>query len=269
MLGSKIMGVTDRKTSSDRAVWTRSLTWIALTGMVLASGLYVFRSLRDLPGDAVGAGREVLSDLREVAQAFQTGTVTTSFISYATQIGGSSYLQFAELEQVEFFERTDEAWTLWGNLELPELVVRARAPVATTYYLDLDGAWDFRQEGQKIFAIAPQIAFNKPSVDPSAIEYEVKTDSLLRDEEDALARLKAGITQMSEERARKNISLVREIGRQRTEAFVSTWLAGRFADGGVYTVEVVFRDEIEDGALGEGGLLEGLLTGSPGERSQP
>lgn len=263
------MAVSESKGPSAQALWIRSLTVIVVIGMLLGSGLYVLRTLRDLPGDAVKTGREVLDDVRRVAQAFQTGTVTTSFVSYATEIGGSSYFQFAELKQVELFERTDEAWTLWGHLELPELVVRARAPVATTYYLDLDGAWEFRQEGQSILAIAPEIAFNKPSVDASAIEYEVRTDSLLRDEDEALARLKQGITGMSRERARQNIPLVRELGRRRTEAFVSTWLAGRFADGGDYTVEVIFRDELGERGLEEGAAGGGLLKVSGEGRSRP
>ncbi|MCB1034430.1 MAG: hypothetical protein KDD47_11420 [Acidobacteria bacterium] len=224
--------------------WIRPLAWVVVVAMLLGVGLYVFRSLRNLPGDAVESGRRVLDDLRRVAQAFQTGTVTTSFVSYATEVGGSSYFQFAELKQVELFQRADQASTLWGYLELPAVVVRATAPVETTYYLDLDGKWDFHQDGSRILVVAPEIAFNKPAVDASAIEYEVKSGSLLRDETEALARLKQGITRMSLERARQNIPLVREIGRRRTEAFVSTWLAGRFVDGQDYTVEVIFRDEL-------------------------
>jgi len=36
---------------------------------------------------------------------------------------------------------------LQGALALPDVVVEARAPVAYTYFLDLDMEWRFRLEG--------------------------------------------------------------------------------------------------------------------------
>ena len=238
---------------SDKArlhhIWARSLTWVALVAMVLAAGLYVLKSLRDLPGDAVDSGRAVLKDVQRVVEAFQTGTVTTSFVSYATEVSGSTRLQFATLKQIELFERRDEAATLWGNLELPEVVVRATAPVEYTYTFDLEGRWDFLREGARIVAVPPEITFNTPAVDASAIEYEVRAGSLFRDEATALARLKAGITEMSRRRARENIPLVRELGRRRSEEFIRTWLARGFSDGEDFQVDVVFRDELEDGEV--------------------
>jgi len=217
--------------------------------MLLAASLYVFKSLRDLPGDAVESSRAVLKDMRSVAEAFSTGTVTTSFVSYATELSGSTRLQFATLKQIELFERRDEAATLWGTLELPEVVVRATAPVEYTYTFDLDGPWEFFQEGQRVIAVPPKIEFNAPAVDASAIEYEVTTGSPFRDEDTALARLKSGITIMARRRAQENIPLVRELGRRRTEHFVKTWLARGFSDGENFEVDVVFREELEGGQV--------------------
>ena len=132
---------------------------------------------------------------------------------------------------------------LWGQLQLPDVVVRARAPVEYTYWVDLDGAWDFRMEGQRIRVRAPAIEFSRPAVDVSELRYEVAADSLLRDEELALERLRAGITEMSRRRAADNVELIRELARRETEEFVARWLAARFVDGDDFTVEVLFADE--------------------------
>ncbi|MCB1054263.1 MAG: hypothetical protein KDD11_01970 [Acidobacteria bacterium] len=217
---------------------------LGVVAMLLGTFLYVFHSLRKIPGEAVAEGRKVLADLGRVAAAFNQGTVTTSFLSYATEIEGSSYFQFATLKQTEVFERRDAASTLWGYLELPAIVVRATAPVETTYYVDLDGRWEFTSDGHRIHVVAPPIRFNTPAVDVSKLRLEVAAGSLLRDEQQALDRLREGITHLSFQRARENIPLVRETARQRVEAFVGQWLAERFVDGDDFDVEVRFRDEL-------------------------
>jgi len=208
--------------------------------------LYVFHSLRSLPGDAVEEGRRVLRDLRGLAEAFNQGTVEVEFTSYATSVTGTSYLQFGTVRQTEIFRRKDSASTLWGTLPLPDVVVEARAPVETTYYLDLDSQWKFVREGGVVHVLAPTPRFNTPAVDVSKIRYEVREGSLWRDTEAAKARLQEGITALAAERARENLTLVRELGRKKTEEFVSDWLLTAFGDGGEYRVEVLFRDEVPD-----------------------
>ena len=129
-----------------------------------------------------------------MAAAFRTGTVTTTFRSYATEVTGTNRLQFAEVRQMEVFERRDEAAVLWGTLALPDVVVEARAPVEYTYYLDLDKEWTFRLEGKDVHVVAPPVEFNRPSVDVSALRYEVREGSLLRDEEIALDKLRSELS---------------------------------------------------------------------------
>ncbi len=226
-----------------RPAWLWPLALVLIVAMAIGASLYVFRTLASAPRVAIEEGRQVLDDLRRVAAAFRTGTVTTLFISYATEAAGVNRLQVAELRQMELFERTDEATVLWGQLELPDLVVRARAPVEYTYYVDLEGTWDFRLEGRRIRVYAPELEFTRPAVDISELDYEVAEDSLLRDEEGALERLREGITQMSYRRAADNVPLIRELARRETEEFVVRWLAARFVDGDDFSVEVLFRDE--------------------------
>ncbi|MFQ5349906.1 MAG: hypothetical protein ACE5EG_05625, partial [Thermoanaerobaculia bacterium] len=90
---------------------------------------------------------------------------------------------------------------------------------------------------------APPIRFNRPAIDASEIQYEVRASSLLRDEEAALEQLKQGLSVMSERRAEDNIVLVREVGRSKVREFVERWLAGSFGDAEEYRVVVRFADE--------------------------
>lgn len=225
---------------------------MVVAALLVGATLYVFTSLLRVPADVARGGKELVRGLATVAEAFRSGSVTTRFLSHATEVTGSNRLQFATLDQVETFERTDEATVLWGQLALPDLVVEARAPVQYTYYLDLNGAWRFVLEGERIYVLAPPIRYNKPAVDASEIRYTVREGSLLRDEEEALERLKAGITWMSVARARENVGLVRELARRETRHFVEAWLKPSFGDGDRYVVEVVFADEEAPGELGGG-----------------
>ena len=229
--------------TAQRPPWLWPLTVVIVVAMALATFLYVFNTLSRAPRAAVEGGKEMLRGLRDVAAAFHTGTVTTSFVSYATEATGVNRLQVAELSQLELFEQTDQASVLWGQLQLPDVVVRARAPVDYTYYLDLERRWDFALEGNRIRVVAPEIEFNAPAVDVSRLEYEVAAHSLLRDEDEALERLRTGISAMSRQRAVDHIPLIRELARRETEEFVAGWLAAQFVDGDEFEVEIAFRLE--------------------------
>lgn len=226
-----------------RFSWPHALTIIAIAAVV--AGAFLLKSLLEVPRDVAESGRKILGDIQKIAEAFQTGTVTTTFVSYATEVNGSNYLQFATLKQVEIFERKDRRTALWGKLDLPDVVVQARAPVEYTYYLDLNGEWQMRLENHSVVVIAPRIEFNTPAVDASAIRYEVREGSVFRNEQRVLDQLQAGLMRMSRERARDNIELVRELGRRKTEEFVRNWLVQSFSDGDAYHVEVRFADEVD------------------------
>jgi hypothetical protein len=223
--------------------WALAFAAVAVVAIVAATLVFLLRSAADVPGTVLKEGRAALQDLREVAAAFSTGTVTTTFRSYATEVTGTNRLQFAEVRQMEIFERRDEAAVLWGTLALPDVVVEARAPVEYTYFLDLDEEWTFRLEGKDVHVVAPRVEFNRPSVDVSALRYEVREESVLRDEQIALDKLRSELSGLTMRRARQQLPLVRETGRRSVEAFVETWLVQRFADGGDYRARVRFADE--------------------------
>jgi hypothetical protein len=211
---------------------------------ILTAGLaFVARRAISLPADIAREGRQALSELRSLAAAFRTGTITTTFARESTALAGTTRLQFATLRQLEVFTRRDESRLFWGYLALPDVVVEARAPVEYTYYLDLQKPWDFTLESGRLLVKAPPIEFNAPALDASALRYEVREGSVLRDEAAVLEALRESLTGAAHLRARENVALVRDTARTRTAEFVRTWVAGRFDDAQDLRVEVVFPGE--------------------------
>ena len=234
--------------------WARAVMWMVIVGTVAGSGVYVFKSCRDLPLETLKQSGQLAGQLgqqvQKVASAFRQGTLTTTFTSYATTLSGSQYLQFATLSQQEIFTRTDESSLLFGYIPLPDLIVQASAPVTYTYYLDLNAHWDFVLRDGVIWVTAPDIKYNKPALDVSRISYEVKKDSHFRNTSEAMENLRSSITAMTYRKAQANIELVRETGRKQTELFVENWLAKSFTDGKNYPVKVRFRKEKPAGSPG-------------------
>lgn len=232
---------------SARNAWAWPVTWMVITALMVGSGIYVFKSCRDLPGDTLDHAGKLAQTIgqqaRDVASAFKQGTITTTFTSYATTLSGSQYLQFATLSQRETFTRTDQSTVLFGYIPLPDLIVEASAPVTYTYYLDLNAPWEFVLRDGVIWVTAPEIKFNKPALDVSRITYEVKKDSHIRNTAEAMENLRSSMTWMCYQKARSNVELVRETGRKQTESFVENWLSKSFADGKKYPVKVRFRNE--------------------------
>ncbi len=239
-------------------LWRLGFITLILGMVVVIVVGYVIIRLTQVPGDIVESGREIgraaVESVERIAQAFRTGSVQTSFVSYATEVSGSAFLQFASLDQTEVLERTDSASLLWGRLRLPDVVVEARVPVRYTYYLDLEDEWSLTLEGTTVHVLAPGVRANRPAVDASAIEYRVQGDSILRDEEAVLEQLRLRITDQLAARAGENIALVRELGRRRTADFVRTFLLSQFGeDVEAYRIEVRFRDEVDvDSAVDPG-----------------
>jgi hypothetical protein len=229
--------------AASRGPWALVVAVLGVVAIVAGGGLYLVKRTADMPGEVAEQGRKVLKDLQSIAAAFQQGTVTTTFTSYATEVSGSAFFQFATLKQVEAFERRDASTVLWGQLALPDVVVEARAPVEYTYYLDLNKPWSLRLENGVVWVTSPRIEWNTPAIDASAIRFQVREGSVFRDENLAMDHLRAGLTEMARVKARQNVALVREVGRRKTEEFVETWLVRGFSDGGSYRAKVVFADE--------------------------
>ncbi|HEV7869533.1 MAG TPA: hypothetical protein VGO90_17720, partial [Chthoniobacteraceae bacterium] len=116
-------------------------------------------------------------------------------------------------------------------------------PVEYSYYLDLEGSWQFERDGSVLRVYPPPIVPNTPAMDVSALSFYTLEGSVWRDEQLVKDKLRASLTGVLRERAVKNTALVREIGRQRLADFVEKWLAEKFSDGGEFHVKVIFPEE--------------------------
>lgn len=230
---------------SPHEIWARASLWLGIVLIVVAAGVLMFRACVDLPVKTIHKAGETIDKatdaLATVAAAFNRGTVTTSFISFATTITNSQRLQFATLKQVEIFTRTEEPSTAFGYVPLPDIVVEARAPVEYTYYLDLKAPWRFEIRDNIIVAFVPSIHANRPSIDVSGLTYEVKKGGFKTAE--AVENLKKSISSLVILRAKDNVPLVRETGRREAAEFIEKWLARSFSDGKSYLVKVYFPGE--------------------------
>ena len=226
--------------------WARATMWVVMVAIFFGSALFVFKSCRDLPQDVVSSTGKSIERaghaLSGLAAALKRGTVvTTSFVSYATSLSNHQYLQFSTLRQTEIFSRTESPITAFGYFALPEVVVEARAPVEYTYFLDLNDKWELLLQDNILYVFPPRIRYNKPAVDASAINYEVRRGYVKSAE--VQANLKNSLSDLVQLRAKENIPLIRESARKQTSDFVEKWLAKNFTDGQRYGVKVYFPDE--------------------------
>lgn len=190
-----------------------------------------------------GTAESALIAVRRVAEGFRTGEVETTLRSYAAEVHGTSRFQFAELKQLESFERKDSTSLAWGAIPLPDVVVEARGTVVYTYVLDLQKRWDLKLEGRTVDVLAPAPEFSTPALDPSTLVFETKKGSVLRDEEAVRKALQTGLARLLDQRAREHLPLVRETGRKATEDFVRNFLLSHYDDAAGMTVRVRFADE--------------------------
>jgi hypothetical protein len=234
------------KRPTPHAVWAVAATVVAVVAIVTTAVIVVFFSLRSLPQEIAGSGLAAAGEMRRIAAAFLEGRVETTFVNYASRATGSTFLQVATLRQMEVYTRKEAGSVLWGRIELPDVVVAATVPVEYTYFVDLDEEWAFRLESGRLEVRAPAIRFNAPSLDVSALHFEIRESSFLRDEAQVVETLRAGLTRLSRDRAADHVDLVRETARREVESFVATWMAGAFSDADQYGVDVVFADEGRD-----------------------
>jgi hypothetical protein len=212
--------------------------WMVVVLVLAVNAVIFFKTCSAIPGKTIDRASQAISN---IAAAFNQGTMTTVFLSYATTISNHQRLQVSTLKQMEVFTRTNQQSTAFGYVPLPEVVVEARAPVEYTYYLDLNSSWRFVVKDGVLFVTAPTLRFNKPAVDASAISYEVRKGYFKTAE--AQEGLKRSVTALVTIRARENIPLVRENARRQTAEFVENWLMKSFTDARQYPVKVYFADE--------------------------
>jgi len=225
--------------------WARTTLWIVVVLAVAVNAVIFLKTCATIPGKTLDKAGQLVDKtgnaLSNIAAAFNQGTITTVFLSYATTISNQQRLQVATLKQTEVFTRTNQLSTGFGYIPLPDVVVEARAPVEYTYYLDFNAAWRFVLQDGVILVTAPPLRFNKPAVDASALSYEVRKGYFKTAE--AQEDLKRSVTSLVAIRARENVPLVRENARKQTAEFVENWLMKSFTDAKGHPVKVYFADE--------------------------
>lgn len=228
--------------------WPRAVTIIAVLLILVGAGVWLAGKLVEAPGATLGGATKLAgtvgSKAVEVARAFREGTIKQEFLSHATELSGSGRLQVATLKQRETFLREEAGSTAWGLIPVPKVVVQAQAPVEYTYFVDLNGVWEFRQQDKVITVIPPTLEANTPALDVSALTFYTLEGSIWRDDQPVRDRLRQTFTASLRKRARNNESLVREIGRREIGSFVEKWLAEKFGDAQNLLVKVVFPDEL-------------------------
>lgn len=243
MTGDDPVGTPQRQRFRDLLGWPLALVVIA--GLALLGWWLLLRAVPSIPdlGRAAGeAGRTA----QAIARAFREGTLSTEFTSYAQSLEGTRRLQVASLDSVETLSQRDQASILWGQLELPEVLLRATLPVTYTYYLDLEAPWTLTwDESSQVLAVqTPPLEWNRPAVDVSRMTIGVERTHPLRDHEAARERLRQVLTPWLEERAEANRELVAATAREEVEDWVRSWVEVEY--GQVGEIEVVLGAAVPD-----------------------
>jgi hypothetical protein len=225
--------------------WPKAALWMIIAVVIAVNSLLIFKTCLNAPANLVDKTGKAIGHagnaLATVAAAFKQGTIKTSLTTFGTTVSNHQYLQFATVSQMERFQRSEQTSTAFGYVPLPDVVVTAEAPVVYTYYLDLNEKWELVLRDSTIYVFTPAVRANKPSVDASAINYEVKKGYFKTAE--AQENLKRSIMSLATLRAKDNLPLARQTGRDEVAKFVENWMARSFADGKNYHVKVFFPGE--------------------------
>lgn len=236
--------------------WALAMGLLIIACLVLP--ILLIRSAMTRVRSLGGTAESALISVRSAAEAFRASRVETVLRSYAASVKGTSKFQFAELKQLESFERKDSAALAWGAIPLPDVVIEARGTVVYTYVLDFQKRWDLKLADGRVEVVAPAPEFGVPALDPSTLAFETKRGSVLRDEAAVRQALQNGLSALLDQRAREHLPLVRETGRKATAEFVKNFLVSNYDDAANLEVRVRFADEPGPGASVVPLALEGL-----------
>lgn len=222
-----------------KMTWAKAISRIGVAAVIIFGLVYLMVHLFDVPKELFKTTDQIVKNRMEefsnIVTALNSGIVITELRSYTTKVTSSNYLQITQLQTVETFTKRDSL-QYW-----PDVEVETRAPVEYTFYLDLQDEWHFtlvenpNDSGYvqipEIIIRAPDIKWNKPSVDISKMTERILRGSILRDEEAVKRKLRAEISKICYERAAEKIDLIRAIARENTKQYIESWL-----------INVMFRD---------------------------
>jgi len=245
-----------------RPAWleiVRALRWPAV---VLALGLTGYLAVHEVARTAREGGRAATEAVRElgesavdIAAAFRTGTITSTFISAIPSFlpDGGARLEIAAFETVETLRITDELRVGWDLISLGTTVSEIRVPATYRYHLRLDEPWRLEVDGQACVVHAPPIRPTlPPAIDTGRMEKYSDSGWLRFNEDEQMEELERGITAALSERAvdSAHLELVRERCRREVAEFVRSWLLmeDHWRSDRFWSVTVIFADEAVPGA---------------------
>jgi hypothetical protein len=202
---------------------------------------------QDVPVETV---RELGEAAATIAERFQTGQITTTFISAIPHLlpDGGTKLELAAYETVETFSRSDDRRVLFDLVPLGTTVTEIRVPVTYRYHLLLNEPWHLKVSGQTCIVHAP--AFHPtvpPAIDTARMEKRAESGWLRFNEDEQMEELQRNITPSLCIRAAnpEHKNLVREQCRIRVADFVRSWLLreDHWREDRFSSVIVIFADE--------------------------
>jgi hypothetical protein len=233
----------------------RALRWPAVIVVVAMLAYLVLHQIGRTAREGGRAATEVMRELGEsavdIAAAFRSGTITTTFISAIPSFSpdGGARLELAAFEAVEILRNSDELRIGWNLIPLGTTVTEIRVPVTYRYHLRFDEAWLLEVEGQSCVVYAPEIRPTlPPAIDTGRMEKFSERGWLRFNEEEQMEELEHSITAVLSERAAdpRHLEMVRERCRLEVAEFVRSWLLieDHWREDRFRSVTVIFADEI-------------------------
>lgn len=232
----------------------RALRWplvvVALGLLAYLALVQAARSFREGGRATTEAVREIGGKAVGIAAAFQTGTITRTFIADVPRLapGSGAKLELAAFEAVETLRTTDERRVAWDLVSLGTTVTEIRVPVTFRYHVRLDEEWRLEVDDQTCVVHAPPIRPTlPPAIHTDGLERRSESGWLRFNEAQQMEELERGLTAALSERAAGTVHLdmVRERCRLELAGFVRSWLLleDHWREDRFRSVVVFFADE--------------------------
>lgn len=247
----------------------QTVRWPLVVALLALLSLIGVRELRETVRDggkaSADAVRAVGESAAEIASRFQTGTITTTFISAIPRLvpDGGILLELAAFEATEILTRTDDKRIFFDMVPLGSTVSEIRVPVTYRYHLRLDEEWRLEVADGVCVVHAPLIRPTQPpAIHTDRMEKRSESGWLRFNEDEEMEDLERSLTPTLVTRAEDadHLELVRDRCRRRVAEFVRSWLLleEQWGPDRFNHVEVIFADEETEGSTSlSPALIEG------------
>ncbi len=257
-----VLQMTESRDKLRSPTWLDTIRALRWPTVAVVLGLLGYLVVHQIGQTAREGGRAATDIVREIgsgvvgiAEAFQSHSITTTFIAaipgFAPDTGVK--LELASFQATEILRSTDERWVAWDLIPLGITVTEIRVPVTYRYHLRLDEEWRLEVEGQACVVHAPQIRPTlPPAIDTGGMEKYSDSGWLRFNEDEQMEGLERSLTGVLSERASDptHLEMVRERCRLEVAEFVRSWLLteNHWREDRFRSVTVIFADETESRA---------------------